>query len=147
MATIALYANQINQMPALIREIKQSVIDHKTELAALSNRIRTIDTAVVNLDEVVSSIQNSTLTREEKIASLDTINQNKTDFYDRYSYLKPRYEKNAWEILCDDMASVGQWCKEHRKLIVTVFIVVTAIAILCTGIGGVLLAAMATGAL
>ena len=57
MATIALYANQINQMPALIGEIKQSVIDYKTELATLSNRIRTIDTSVVNLDEVVSSIQ------------------------------------------------------------------------------------------
>ena len=65
---------------------------------------------------------------DEGVATL--INQNKTDFYDRYSYLKPRYEKNAWEIFCDDMASVGQWCKEHWKLIVTIALVIAAIAVL-----------------
>ena len=35
MAAIALYATKINQMPELIKGIKQSVTDYKTELSTL----------------------------------------------------------------------------------------------------------------
>jgi len=34
MATITLYAGKINQMPGLIKEVKKSVVDYKSELSA-----------------------------------------------------------------------------------------------------------------
>ena len=35
MATIALYTDKIKEMPGLIKDIKQCVIDYKSELSAL----------------------------------------------------------------------------------------------------------------
>ena len=46
----------------------------------------------------------------------------------------------------DWLVAAGEWCKEHWKLIVTVLIVIVAVVLICTGIGGIL-AAMAWGAL
>ncbi len=43
MATIALYANKINQMPDLIKDIKQSVTDYKSELTALKTKTLSIN--------------------------------------------------------------------------------------------------------
>jgi hypothetical protein len=104
------------------------------------------------LDDVISSIQSSTQTQEDKIASLETFHQNseqfitdtvhidedvadlvkqrKDEFYEKYSYLKPECEKSNWEKFCDGLASVGEWCKEHWKLIVTVVLVVAAIVVI-----------------
>ncbi len=111
MATIALYAKQINQMPGLIKDVKQSVTNYKSELTALQRKSLSINRSVCNLDSVISSIQSSTQTQEQTMASLDAfyqhsenfiadvvridgnlvdvINQRKDDFYDEYSYLKP----------------------------------------------------------
>jgi len=157
MATIALYANQINQMPGLLKEVKQSVSNYKSELTTLKNKTLTINKSICNLEDVISSIQSSTKTQEEKIASLDAfyqnsetfiadvvsidnnvaslINKRKNDFYSTYSYLKPNCEKNVWEKFCDGMAAVGQWCKEHWKLIVTIVLVIAAIALLIVTAG------------
>jgi len=168
MATIALYANQINQMPSLLKEVKQSVSNYKSELTALRNKTLTINKSICDLEDVISSIQSSTQTQEDKIASLDAfyqnsetfiadvvsidkgvadlINQRKNDFYSTYSYLKPDCEKNLLEKIYDGAISVVQWCKEHWKLFVTIIIVIVAIALLLTGVGGIL-AAMAIGAL
>ncbi|OPX41939.1 hypothetical protein CLHUN_41990 [Ruminiclostridium hungatei] len=155
MATIALYAGKINQMPGLIKDVKKSVIDYKSELATLKNKTLSINKSVCNLDDVINSIQTSTKTQDDKIASLETfsqnseqfiagaaridgavadlINQRKDDFFEKYYYLKPECEKNGWEKFCDGVASVGEWCKEHWKLIVVVVLVVVAIVVIvCT---------------
>ena len=168
MATIALYSGKINQMPGLINDIKKSVGDYKSELFSLKNKTLSVNRSVCNLDDVVSSIQSSTQTQDQKITSLekfsqqsetfisnvvridgnaaDAINKNKDDFYNEYYYLKPNCEKNGWEKFCDGFKSVGEWCKEHWKLIVTIVIVVVAVILICTGVGGII-GAMAIGAL
>lgn len=168
MATIALYSNKINQMPGMIKDVRQSVIDYKSELSELKMKTLTINSSVCDLEDVISSIQSSTQTQEDKVESLDTfiqgceefitdvqridedvadiIRQRKEDFYDQYYYLKPECEKNDWEKFCDGCNKVGEWCKEHWKLVVTVVIVIAAIVLICTGVGGIL-GAMALGAL
>lgn len=131
MATIALYANKINQMPGLITDVKKSVIDYKSELSALRTKSLSINKSVCDLDVVMSSIQTSTQTQEQKIASLDTFNRNieqfisdvacvdsdvaevvkkrKDEFYKDYSYLKPDCEKGWLENKLDKAA---EWCKK-----------------------------------
>ena len=168
MATIALYANRINLMPGLIKDVKQSVNDYKADLFSLKSKTLTINQSVCNLDDAINSIQISSQVQEQKIASLekfsynseqfisetaridstvaDLLKKRKDDFYSKYNYLKPECEKNGWEKFVDGMETVGEWCKEHWKLIVTVVIVVVAVALICTGIGGIL-GAMAIGAL
>ncbi len=172
MPTIALYANKINQMPGLIQDVKKSVVDYQSELSALKKLSFKINQSICNLSDVISSIQASSQTQEQKIASLETFQQNseqfieetaridsdvadvikqrKDDFYDKYNYLKPDYEKGKLEKLWSDcksgLKSAGEWCKEHWKLLVTIVIVVVTIALICTGVGGIF-GAMAVGAL
>ena len=139
-------------MPGLIKDVKKAVIDYKSELSALKKKTLTINKSVCDLDDVISSIQASTQTQEQKIASLDTfqrncedfiadvvridsevadvIRQRKDCFYDTYHYLKPECEKNGWEKFKDGCKSVGEWCKEHWKLIGTILIVIAAIAVI-----------------
>ena len=76
----------------------------------------------------------------------ETVNHTKDKFYEKYDYLKPDCEKSGWEKFCDGLKAVGEWCKEHWKLIVTIVIVVVSIVLICTGVGGILGAA-ALGAL
>ena len=64
MATIALYADKINRMPGLIKDVKISVTDYKSELAALKTKSLTINKSVCNLDDIISSIQTSSQTQE-----------------------------------------------------------------------------------
>ena len=110
------------------------------------------------LDTLVSDVgvvDNKTATEVEKL---------KKDFYKEYSYLKPDSEKSWWDKVKDragqiwdgicDIAkkidsfrkSVVDWCKKHWKAIVTAIIVIVAIVLICTGVGGPLGAA-AIGAL
>lgn len=49
--------------------------------------------------------------------------------------------------MVDTVESAADWCCEHWKLIVTIVIVVVAVALLWTGVGGVLLAGACWGAL
>ena len=168
MATIRLYGNKINQMPGLIKDVKKSVNSFKSELSSLRKKVLSVNSSVCNLDDVVSSIQASTQTQERKAEALDAfakkseefisdtyridrevgdvVVQLKDDFYKKYSYLKPDSEKNGWEKFCDGCKAVGEWCKEHWKLIATAVIVVVAVVLLCTGVGGIFGAA-ALGAL
>lgn len=62
MATIALYASKINNMPSLIKDVKGSVIDLKSELSTLKNKSLSINQSICNLDDVISSISTSTQT-------------------------------------------------------------------------------------
>lgn len=149
MATIALYAGKINQMSSMIGEVKRSVADYESELFSLKAKTLNVNKSVCNLDDIISSIQSSTLIQEEKITSLEAfsqssenfiaevvridenvayvINQSKDDFYAQYSYLKPEYEMEFWEDVCDGFQKAGEWCKEHwEEIVVTVVIVVGA---------------------
>lgn len=164
MATIALYAGKINNMPSLINDVKISVSEFKADLLNLKNNSLSINKNICNLDDVVSSISSSTQIQEEKINTLnkleqdiqqfaydvaridsnvaDLINKYKDNFYNQYSYLKPESEKNGWEKFCDGCKKVSQWCKEHWVMVVTV-IAVIAIAVIAVVTFGVAIAAIA----
>lgn len=86
------------------------------------------------------------MTSRKDAAVKTAVERSKTDFYSKYSYLKPECEKNVFEHICDGIATATKWCKEHWKLIVTAIIVVVAVVLICTGVGGIL-GAMALGAL
>ena len=166
MATIELYKDKINSMSNYIQQAKNAVSDFCVDLSALKSKILGINSSVC--DNIVSSISSSSQTQEEQIAGLeatqkevntfidltidrdnsaaDAVSKAKDDFYKEYSYLKPECEKSGWEKFCDGLKKVGEFCKEHWKLIVTVVICVAAIALICTGVGGILGAA-ALGAL
>ena len=158
MATITLYAGKINQMCSLLGDAKKSVSDYQSELFSLKSRTLNVNKSVCDLNDVISSVQTSTQLQEQKLDSLEAlsqnvenfisdvvridddaaeaINRNKDEFYDKYYYLKPSCEKNIWEKFCDGLASAGEWCKEHWKLIVTIVLVAVAIVLICTGVGG-----------
>ena len=168
MATLALFAGKINNMPGLIKDVRKSVEKYNKELSGLYQKTLKVDGSVCDLGEVMDSLRASSQTQEQRIEILenfqnnsedfiqdtiridnnvaDTVDQNKDDFYDKYDYLKPDCEKSGWEKFCDACTAVGEWCKEHWKLIVTIVIVVVAVVLLCTGVGGILGAA-ALGAL
>ena len=158
MATISLYASKINNMPGLIKDVKKSVTDYKSELSNLKKKSLQVNKSICNLDDVISAISTSTQTQEEKVESLETfqanseqfiedtvridsdvadlINQRKEEFYNEYSYLKPDSEKNGWEKFCDGVKSVGEWCKDNWQSIVKIVVAVVIIAAL--GIASVL---------
>lgn len=163
MATIALDKNKINQMPGLIRDLKHAVSEYKSELFSLKRKTLSVNKSVCNLDDVISSIQASSQTQEQKVDSLDAFNRNsekfisdvvcidcdardvirnrKDDFYEKYSYLAPDCEKpkNEWK---EFWKGVGDWCKEHWVMITTVLVVI-AIAIVAVVTFGVAIAAIA----
>ena len=150
MATIALYANQMKQMPGLIQTVKSAVVDYKTELQALKTKAVTINRSTCDLDNVIDLIQSSTRIQEEKIVSLDTleenceefiteveridttvaevINRRKAEFYETYTYLKPDTEKTDWERFGDKLQSVGEFCQEHWKEILITAVILIAVA-------------------
>lgn len=160
MATIALYANKINQMPGLINNVKISVAGYKAELSAMRKKLLTINQSICNMNDIVSSIQSSTQTQEEKSASLDMFNrsneaffsdvadidsnvadivrQRKQDFYKQYTYLKPGEGNDIWQNIKNRFKKAGEWCKEHwKEIVTTVFIVIGAVfaiaAVIFTG--------------
>ena len=175
MATIALYESKINNMPSLIKEVKNSVGNLKSELTSFQSKCSKINRNICDLDDVISSISSSTQTQEQKEASLesfsksietfadevdkidsnvaDMINESKDDFYDKYYYLKPEGEKNGWEKFCDGCDSFVDWCKDNWEYIcacvVAVIVVVGIVALCVVTFGGaaVLLAAIVGGVL
>lgn len=152
MATIKLYANKINSMPGLVRDIGSSVKDFKSELMTLKNKSQSVNRNICNMDDVISSISASTRIQEEKIDVLNRFGENierfasdvekvdsnvaamidrgKNDFYDKYHYLKPDYEKNFLEQIGDGLIPVGEWCKENWKLVATAALCLAAAAAL-----------------
>ena len=148
MATITLYANKVNQMPKLVQGVKSAINDYKTELLQLQMKAFSIGESVCNLNDVISSIQSSTQTQDEKVVSFDAleqdteefietassvdrnvadiINQQRAEFYKNYAYLKPECETNTWDKFCEGCKSVGEWCKEHWVAVVTTVVIVIA---------------------
>ncbi len=146
MATIALYAGKINQMPSLIGEVRKSVDNYSSELFSLKSKALNIRKTVCDLDDVIGMIQASTEIQEQKAESLEAfrrkteefaadavridedaaavINQSKEDFYNKYNYLKPDAEKNFLEEWFDNAA---EWCAEHwQEIAATAAIIVGA---------------------
>ncbi|MCM1534922.1 MAG: HNH endonuclease [Clostridium sp.] len=164
MATIALYAGEMNQMPGFINGIKRNITDFQAELSAMRTKTQQINPSICNLSDVISSIQASSQIQEQKMHSLDVlsqnmeqfadtaagidanaadvIRQNKDDFYDKYYYLKPECEKNIWEKICNGCKKAGEWCKEHWVMLTTI-IVVIAIAVIAVVTFGIAVAAVA----
>lgn len=61
--------------------------------------------------------------------------------------VKPECEKGFIEKVVDTVESAAEWCCEHWKLIVTIVIVIVAVALIWTGVGGVILAGACWGAI
>ena len=58
--------------------------------------------------------------------------------------MKPECEKSRWEKFKDGCKKVGEWCKNHWKAAITIVIVIAAVILVATGVGGIL-GAMALG--
>ena len=165
-ATIALYAGEMNRMSSLTGEVRKSVDDYSSELFSLKSKALNIRKSVCNLDDVIGMIQASTEIQEKKIESLENfskkteeftaevvridegvaavINQYKEEFYNKYDYLKPDAEKNFLEICFD---SAAEWCKEHWKQIVTTVGIIVGAALAIAAVaatGGVALVPLLT---
>ena len=169
MATITLYKDKLNGVGSLIDTMVSSVNNLDMQLGALKATLQGVNSSTYNLDSAVENIRSSSQTEKEKADDLnklskevdnfitvtvnrdntakEEINKAKEDFYTKYSYLKPECEKDFIEKVVDTVESAADWCCEHWKLIVTIVIVVVAVALLWTGVGGVLLAGACWGAL
>ena len=117
MATIALYANKINQMSELITKIDKSVGSFKQELNILKISSLKVNQSICDLSDIVSLVHTSTQTQEEKTASLNEFQKNnekfieetvridseaaelikerKREFYSQYKYLQPECKKTV----------------------------------------------------
>ena len=164
MATIALYVGKTNLMSGLIGDMRKSVTNFRSELSDMRTKALKVNKSICNLEDVIGTIQASTQTQDEKIASIETIqrdseqfvadavridcdvadlvSQRKDDFYGKYSYLKPNAEKSGWEKFCDGCEKAWEWCGEHWAMVVTVLAVV-AIAVIAVVTFGVAVAAVA----
>ena len=80
MATIALYAGKMNQMPSLIGEIRKSVNDYSSELFSLKSKALNIRKSVCDLDDVIGMIQTSTQIQEQKAEALEAFSQKTEEF-------------------------------------------------------------------
>lgn len=150
MATISLYADQVNQFPDLLRTITGKISDFKTELENIRNKSLEVDASLCDLNDVIDAVKASTDTQEDKIDTLDKlatdcedfisltqetdtdvadlITAGKDEFYDEYYFLKPDSEKSGWEHVKDWFCDVGEWCAEHWKaIVITLVIVVTTV--------------------
>lgn len=158
MATIAIYAGKTSLMPGMIGDAKKAVKNLKEEFSTLKNKAMAVSAGICNLEDVISSISAAVQTQEDKADALESfrekteefiedavqtdeavaekVNQNKDDFYDKYSYLKPDCEKSKWEKFCEGCKKVAEWCKENWESIVK--IVVAVVIIVALGIASVL---------
>ena len=114
-----------------------------------------LSVAYQKIDELLSNVGSI----DDRVAG--KITKRKDNFYKKYSWLKPECEKGLfekakdylWHKVCtiankikNIVIDVAKWCKKHWKAIVTALIIVVAIVLICTGVGGILGAA-AIGAL
>ena len=155
MASIELYKSKINSMSNYIAHAKSAVSDFCVDLSALKKKVLGINSSVC--DSIVSSISSSSKTQEQLIEGLeatqkevdafiklsverdksaaDEIVKQKKDFYKAYSYLKPESEKSRWEKFCDKMKKVGEWCKDHWKLLTAIALITVAVFVIVATAG------------
>ena len=150
MATIALYASKVNNMPSLLEDAKGAVRDLKDELFSLKWKCAQVNTDVCNLEDVVNTVSSATQLQEDKITALgslkdsittfadetaridgdvaELLNQRKDDFYEKYYYLKPECEKTGWEKFCDGCKKASDWCAENWEALCVLVAAVVAVA-------------------
>ncbi len=164
MATIELYAGKTNLMFDKFDSMRSSVNDFKMASESFQKHLNMFDSNIYNTYVIQGDIQTSIDTQQTELDSMDSliaqteefidlvlstdesvaeaINQSKNDFYEEYSYLKPYEEKSGWEKFCDGLKKVGEWCKDHWKLIVTIILVIAAVVVIVLS-GGTALGALA----
>lgn len=166
MATIELCYSKANKMSGLFDAVKKSVSDYQSDLVKLNKKALKVDNSVCDMTGIISAVQSSTQTQEDKACFIDKVKEaneqflsdvvsvddkvsdvvtkNKNDFYEQYNYLKPECEKSGWEKFKDGCKKAVDWCKEHWVAVVTVAVVVVAacIAAVC-GIAIAFIAAIA----
>lgn len=175
MATISIYAGKTGLMPDMIKGAKNAVKNLKEEFSTLKNKAMSVSASICDLNDVINSISATVKTQEDKAEALesfrekseefiddavridddvaDKVNQNKDDFYDKYSYLKPECEKSKWEKFCDGCKKVAEWCKENWESIVKIVVAVVILValgiamVLTGGTLGIILAGAFWGAL
>ncbi len=154
MSTISLYANKTDLMPDLIQNTKSSVGNLKENLRSLNKKMLTIDSSVCDVENEINAVTSAIELQEKTISSLEffenkldefindtktidhqaatQIDQNKEEFYKKYSYLRPASEnvekQSLWDKIKSKCKKVGQWCKENWKYIVSVVVTVAVIA-------------------
>ena len=148
--TIELHSNLLNSMAGKLSSLLDKLTGQDTTLKDLQSACKTISSDEIDLSDVVTNIQNSSdsqgeqkkklIKLKEKVENFidkaeqvdtdvkDLINRRKDEFYKAHYNLKPYSEMGFWEKRWDNLKKVGQWCKEHWKLIVTIVLVVIAIA-------------------
>jgi hypothetical protein len=126
MATITLYADRINQMPAGLRSVRTAVDAFRENVDTLRISVVAIDSSICNLDDIISSLRASSDTQEmkadtfediaddteefiETVISIDedaaeAITTQQEDFYDTYSYLRP--EESLGDAILDVVGDI-----------------------------------------
>ena len=155
--TIELHSNLLNSMAGKLSSLLDKLTGQDTTLKDLQSACKTISSDEIDLSDVVTNIQNSSdsqseqkkklLKLKEKVENFidkaeqvdtdvkDLINRRKDEFYKAHYNLKPYSEMGFWEKRWDNLKKVGQWCKEHWKLVVVILIVI--VAVVCLFIPGV----------
>ena len=160
MTTIVLNKDKLNNVGGVIRKIINSSSKLDVHLEALKGTLQGVNSNTYNLQDTMSSISSSSKTEEEKIGELkklntnvdtfinmavsrekaarDKINKNKSNFYAKYTYLKPEKEKNFLESIAGCMGTVANWCVKHWRAIAMGFMVALSAVLLVTGVGAIL---------
>ena len=175
MATISIYAGKTGLMPDMIKGAKNAVKNLKEEFSTLKNKAMSVSASICDLNDVINSISATVKTQEDKAEALesfrekseefiddavridddvaDKVNQNKDDFYDKYTHLKPECEKTFWEKVKEKAKKTWEWCKENWESIVKIVVAVVILValgiamVLTGGTLGIILAGAFWGAL
>lgn len=139
MAAITLYKDKVNGVGSLIDDIIKSVNNLNVQLGTLKNTLEGVESSSCDLNDTVESIRSSSKSEDEKIDDLKKlnkklssfietasdrdhdakaeINEEKEEFYTKYSYLKPESEKSLKEKILDKIDSfvdsAADWCKDR----------------------------------
>lgn len=134
-------ASTVATVDTSTQQVSNSESREETKKSSLSLVYEKLDEFIANVDDV-----------DDKVST--KVEELKDDFYSKYSYLKPESEKGFWErvgdgakALWDGLCDIGnaianfvvdvvEWCKEHWKLVVTAVLVIVAVVLICTGVGG-----------
>ncbi len=165
MATIALYKDKINRVGFQLEGVINSSDKLSSQLNVLKNVLQGVDSSTCDLQDAVDSITSSTKSESDIVEDVRRLNaklsefinmaverddsarseivREKNEFYEKYSYLKPDCEKKKKkktlvQKIQDSLKKVCDWCKEHShelKIVITIGIVVTALAVVicCPG--------------
>lgn len=155
MATITLYANQVNQMSSVLQKVSKSVQDLKDDILDLRSKALQIDNNICNIDDVIASLRNATSIDEGVVEKVDDttdlmdefidtvvdtdeevaemILQSTDDFYDAYPYLAPQ-TTTLLDSLVNALTGFAEWAADAfaavLEFIGTLILAVLAIVVI-----------------